>query len=440
MLLDTLLPGHFGLPLTPADRAHMQEAGAKASTGAGSQSQKQPAVSDAMQHHAARQLRDSISMLGDIAAHAHPRLAAAAALRLSQEARVYARTGSRFFELPHCPEEPEYPPDVPILRLLGNWHPDDVAVPARHHSTLCRIDYQVERAKALRYRRAEVPFVVYNVPDFDETVRKWAQPGYVARRLGPQNVTYPMEISRDNHFLYTKLTQTERELRRQRSKDYDPPSEKTNWSYMRWLAEARKGQDAPVGPASERARPHHYLSVNDNNSDMVRDDLTIFQRKNGSLFVADLDMKSHIECRVGTRGIVVEGHYDGLCNMAGVVSGTRRWILAQPRHCHHAYLRPFKDASGRQSKVDWARPDLDKYPDFKEMRAHELILAAGEVLYIPPFWLHYVVLLDAGAQCNYHNGESDVGREHVEACGFVSEKKKEKEEEEEEEISYLSSA
>lgn len=152
---------------------------------------------------------------------------------------------------------------------------------------------------------------------------------------------------------------------------------------------------------------------------MVQEDLTIFGRNNGSLFVQDPKDSSDIETRMAMRGVVVEGHFDARCNMAAVVTGTRRWILAQPRNCPHAYLLPSEHPSARHSKVDWAQPDLDSYPDFANMRAHEVILLAGEILYIPMWWLHYVVVLEVSAQCNLHNGRKPVGTEHIEACGFA---------------------
>jgi hypothetical protein len=341
-----------------------------------------------------------------------------AALR-AQEARVYERTGSRFFQLPHCPEEPQDPPDVPILDIIDNWNPDDVAIPARHHSTLCRIDYQAERAKAFRYRDADVPFVVYNVPAFDETVRKWAQPGYVDKQLGPADVAYPVEISKSNHFLYVSLSQKSRENFQQVT-GKELPLTRAEWSYMRWLDEAQKAEQAKADGVPVRQQSHAYLYVADDRNRRIRqEELTIFHRdKNGSLFVADPAGPRLIECRFAMRGIVTEGHYDGERNMAGVVSGLRRWILAHPSNCPHAYLRPQSDFSARQSSVDWARPDLEKYPEFAKMRAHEVVLMPGEVLHVPSWWLHYVVTLDTGAQCNAHCGKSEVGAEHIEACGF----------------------
>jgi hypothetical protein len=41
-------------------------------------------------------------------------------------------------------------------------------------------------SKAIAYRDAELPFILYNNPAGDEVVRKWAQPNYLEGLLGSQ--------------------------------------------------------------------------------------------------------------------------------------------------------------------------------------------------------------------------------------------------------------
>ena len=54
--------------------------------------------------------------------------------------------------------------------------------------------------------------------------------------------------------------------------------------------------------------------------------------------------------------------------------------------------------SARHSAVDWARPDLNKYPDFAKLRLLETILLPGDVIYLPTAWFHYIVSLDFNVQ------------------------------------------
>lgn len=47
-----------------------------------------------------------------------------------------------------------------------------------------------------------------------------------------------------------------------------------------------------------------------------------------ALFLADPVRLKSVECRFGTSGSISEAHFDSSRNMASVVSGMRRWILA----------------------------------------------------------------------------------------------------------------
>ena len=52
------------------------------------------------------------------------------------------------------------------------------------------------------------------------------------------------------------------------------------------------------------------------------------------------------------------------------------------------------------------------------MRGFEVILEPGDALYIPSFWLHYIVSLGTNFQCNARSGHSEVSHEDVKVCGF----------------------
>ena len=66
--------------------------------------------------------------------------------------------------------------------------------------------------------------------------------------------------------------------------------------------------------------------------------------------------------------------------------------MAKPGQCANTYLLPKGHPSGRHSAIDWSRPvDLQKFPRWSKMRGFEAILEPGDALYIPSFWLHYIV-------------------------------------------------
>jgi len=52
------------------------------------------------------------------------------------------------------------------------------------------------------------------------------------------------------------------------------------------------------------------------------------------------------------------------------------------------------------------------------MQGLETILTAGEVLYVPSFWIHFIANLDINAQCNVRGAKARVGKDEVVACGF----------------------
>ena len=72
---------------------------------------------------------------------------------------------------------------------LRSWRigtPDNTEIPPYHYDTLCHFDRQneTEYSYAMNYRNAEVPFVVYNIPEVDEVVKKWNNVDYLQRKLG----------------------------------------------------------------------------------------------------------------------------------------------------------------------------------------------------------------------------------------------------------------
>jgi hypothetical protein len=247
---------------------------------------------------------------------------------------------------------------------------------------------------------------VYNVPEFDETVKRWNEPGYLERKLGDGK--YHVEISTTNHFMYYRLGKR----KRRELNGYAPPTESERWTYAHWLHEARAARNISAG------EEHYYFRVSDTDNEVVRQDVSIFKKDQPTLFMKEPSESRGIHCRFGMRGVIAEGHFDASRNMVGLVSGTRRWILAHPRECKHSYLLPLGHPSARHSQVDWSNPDLEKWPEFKNMRGHEVLLTPGEVLFVPAWWIHYIVNLDINIQCNSRSGDSDIGLDALRACGF----------------------
>lgn len=101
-----------------------------------------------------------------------------------------------------------------------------------------------------------------------------------------------------------------------------------------------------------------------------------------------------------------------------VLGGERRYILSHPDQCPKLALYPKEHPSGRHSAVDWSDPDLVTFPEFAEARSNELVLQAGDVLYLPTNWFHHIISLDLNYQCNARSGINPEYQVPISRCGF----------------------
>mmetsp|Transcript_1583 Transcript_1583/g.3499 ORF Transcript_1583/g.3499 Transcript_1583/m.3499 type:complete len:121 (+) Transcript_1583:2-364(+) len=119
------------------------------------------------------------------------------------------------------------------------------------------------------------------------------------------------------------------------------------------------------------------------------------------------------------KGVMATNHFDGERNFVTVLSGERRYVLAHPRQCGNMALFPFGHPSARHSAIDWAHPDLEEFPGFENARANEVVLQAGDSLFLPSLWFHYIVSMSMNVQCNTRSG---LDERHVrdldDSCGW----------------------
>ncbi|WP_340677232.1 cupin-like domain-containing protein [Paraglaciecola sp.] len=95
----------------------------------------------------------------------------------------------------------------------------------------------------------------------------------------------------------------------------------------------------------------------------------------------------------------IPAHYDLPDNIACSVVGRRRFTLFPPEQLANLYPGPIDWAPGGQSisLVDFAQPDLAKYPKFQQALAFAQVaeLEPGDALFIPSMWWHHVESLEA---------------------------------------------
>lgn len=119
------------------------------------------------------------------------------------------------------------------------------------------------------------------------------------------------------------------------------------------------------------------------------------------------------------KGVIAENHFDAGRNSIALLGGRRRYILSHPRQCPNLALFPRGHESARHSEVDYANPDVERYPEFAhDALANEVVLEAGQTLYLPTFWFHYIVSLEINYQCNTRSGNTDHYNSFIHECGF----------------------
>jgi ribosomal protein L16 Arg81 hydroxylase len=110
--------------------------------------------------------------------------------------------------------------------------------------------------------------------------------------------------------------------------------------------------------------------------------------------------------------------------MIVLLGGQRRYILSHPSECSNLALLPHGRPSERHSAIDFSNPftaeNKKKYPNFfSKAKANEIVLEAGDSLYLPTYWMHYIVSLNNfNYQCNARSGMTHELDHYIKECGF----------------------
>ena len=111
--------------------------------------------------------------------------------------------------------------------------------------------------------------------------------------------------------------------------------------------------------------------------------------------------------------------------MIAMMTGAKRYILSPPNACPKlGIVTAHKHPSYRHSMLNFGRvTQLDQEGSKEAMSERErdwlrisaeaptlsTVLKAGEVLYVPSHWFHYIVSLQKSAQCNTRSGIHEEG-------------------------------
>ncbi len=313
------------------------------------------------------------------------------------------------YDIYNCPEKPpeNYPMEWPLVSLLDNWNPNDTTKRTGIYQGLCRFDYETELDKAERYREAEKPFLLRNDPQVLRVVERWSQPGYLSDILGNQK--YQTEYSKTNHLMYYKGNG------RKMDENWEPPIINIRMTYDEWFEKATQPVE-DMGPD----KPHWYFRVNGKRTEggsFVFEELPFFKPEK-NFYIVDEKNTRGINCRFGMNGNIAVAHFDSFRNFIMLFGGERRYILSHPKNCDKLGLYKRPHPSSRHSALDWSNPDLDQFPEFSEAMANEVVLQAGDVLYLPTYWFHFIVSLGLNWQCNARSGATYDYDPQITQCGF----------------------
>mmetsp|Transcript_6164 Transcript_6164/g.10334 ORF Transcript_6164/g.10334 Transcript_6164/m.10334 type:complete len:518 (-) Transcript_6164:196-1749(-) len=330
------------------------------------------------------------------------------------------------------PNDGSYPPLVDMSKIFEFWGQDDLDSPPEIiPEVLQHFDYQNphEVAAAEKYRDLELPFKVYNVPEVKAAGIKWTDE-YVADNFNdagdddtPRSYGNAQQ-SVDSFFAFYYPERWDVDL-------LGPsPSLDIDWTYDKWAQHAVYADEVSLSPNEK----HYYWQSGVSREERLKKrkhwtfvsrDLPSFSSPEPTFFGFNPPAQKGIQCRFGERGVTAATHYDGGRNMIAMMTGAKRYILSPPNACKKLGIVSSRHhPSFRHSMLNFGRVTLlDKKDTGVKMSDRErewlriagsaqtlsTVLKAGEVLYVPSHWFHYIASLQKSAQCNTRSGIHEDG-------------------------------
>jgi hypothetical protein len=96
-------------------------------------------------------------------------------------------------------------------------------------------------------------------------------------------------------------------------------------------------------------------------------------------------------------------HYDRADNLFVQMYGRKRALLVSPRYSR--FLYPFSDNPSK-SQVDPETPDVERHPRFARCHVWVCELAAGDAVYIPRGWWHFIAADEVSISVNCWHGDA----------------------------------
>ena len=112
--------------------------------------------------------------------------------------------------------------------------------------------------------------------------------------------------------------------------------------------------------------------------------------------LVDPDVKFSTVFRCGSADLGLWLHYDVLDNVLCQIRGRKRAVLFDPEDVDYLYLQ----GGDKSAMSDPENVDLKEYPLFAKAVPWTSDMKPGDVLFIPAFWMHYMLSLDFSVAVN----------------------------------------
>lgn len=356
------------------------------------------------------------------------------------------------YDIFDCPMEPpvHYPIEFPIPDVLDHWPVLDTELLDKRsiHQGFCVFDFARHGAERVRqqihnYQNAEKPFVVKNDPEVLKSVERWNSDHFLDFKL--QRKVFRGEFSKSLSMMYWTISRFH-----EVPKDFVPPTKMKPTTFKIWKERAEAVENAAT--AAHRDDENSYLRFDGcvsptkrcdalhrkwgpfgrgifaltrlDDGDFLHDELPWFspryyEKGISKDYLIEPEKARGIQCRFGAKGLVAEDHFDNERNFIAVLGGERRYILGHPNNCRDMSLYPMAHPLERHSQIDWSAPNLTQFPNFKHVHVNEVVLQAGDLMYLPTYWFHHIVSLNLNYQCNARSGHSLDYDQDIYDCGFL---------------------
>lgn len=236
------------------------------------------------------------------------------------------------------------------------------------------------------------PFVIYNTPADKWKARREWNPDYIQSKIEKR---LPVTSGPSPIFLYYDKTKPMANLKQVFWKEPANSRMMNMTHFFQALKQMEVGDNEIKIPEIYSNESYFYFSHQlDKIPELQKDILPSKWFKGGCLG------RDSSNLWMGGPGVTAHTHYDSSHNYFVQLYGRKTFLLSPPSQLKYIYLFPTAHPSVRQSQVNFTQVDFQMFPKFQTIETYQTTLKPGEMLYLPPFWLHRVIAEDISISVN----------------------------------------